>query len=128
MFNVEREAVEVSQDVVGVFNKTRNCEPKIERLSEAREDARAQVEEACARINDVFDNMSVADAVADAVADEDGELLSRIKDLQDKMREANEFSAEAQRHTDRAEDRFHSAGQALREAASIAGDIHDIIN
>ena len=41
MFNVEREAVEVSQDVVGVFNKTRNCEAKIERLSEARADARA---------------------------------------------------------------------------------------
>ena len=124
MFNVENQEREVSQDVVGVFNKTRNCEPKIERLSEAREDARAQVEETCARINDVFDNMSLADAVAD----EDGELLSRIKDLQDKMREANELSVEAQRCTDLAEDRFHSAGQALREAASIADDIRDVIN
>ena len=124
MFNVEREAVEVSQDVVGVFNKTRNCEAKIERLIEARADARVQVEDTCARINDVFDNMSVADAVAD----EDGELLARIKDLQDKMREANELSAEAQRRTDHAEVRFHSAGQALREAASIADDIRDLIN
>lgn len=124
MFNVENQEREVSQDVVGVFNKTRNCEPKIERLSEAREDARAQVEEACARINDVFDNMSVADAVAD----EDGELLSRIKDLQDKMREANELSAEAQRCTDLAEDRFHSASHSLREAASIADEIRDLIN
>ena len=88
MFNVDREATEVSQDVAGVFKKTRNCEPKIERLSEARVDALAQVEETCTRINDVFGNMSVADAVAD----EDGELLSRIKDLQDKMREANELS------------------------------------
>ena len=29
MFNVDREATEVSQDVAGVFKKTRNCEPKI---------------------------------------------------------------------------------------------------
>lgn len=124
MFNVDREATEVSQDVVGVFKKTRNCEPKIERLSEARVDALAQVEETCTRINDVFDNMSVADAVAD----EDGELLSRIKDLQDKMREANELSAEAQRHTDHAEARFHSAGHILREASDIADKIRDLIN
>lgn len=124
MFNVENQEREVSQDVVGVFKKTRNCESKIERLSEARADTRAQVEDTCTRINDAFGNMSVADAVAD----EDGELLARIKDLQDKMREANEFSAEAQRHTDRAEDRFHSAGQALREAASIADEIRDLLN
>lgn len=124
MFNVEREAVEVSQDVVGVFNKTRNCEPKIERLSEAREDARTQVEETCAHINDVFDNASVADAVAD----EDGELLSRIKDLQDKMREANELSSEAQRCIDLAEDRFHSASRILREASDVTNEIRDLIN
>lgn len=124
MFNVDREATEVSQDVVGVFKKTRNCESKIERLSEARADACAQVEETCARINDAFDNMSVADAVAD----EDGELLARIKDLQDKMREANELSAEAQRHIDHAEARFHSASHILREAASVADDMRDLIN
>lgn len=124
MFNVEREAVEVSQDVVGVFNKTRNCEAKIERLSEARADARAQVEDTCTRINDVLDNLSVADAVVD----EDDELLSRIKDLQGKMREANELSAEAQRCTDLAEARFHSASHSLREAASIADEIRDLLN
>lgn len=124
MFNVENQEREVSQDVVGVYNKTRNCKSKVERLSEARADARAQVEDTCTRINDVFGNMSVADAVAD----EDGELLSRIKDLQDKMREANELSSEAQRCIDLAEDRFHSASRILREASDITNEIRDLIN
>lgn len=124
MFNVENQEREVSQDLVGVFKSAEDADKKVECLDEARASARAQLKDVQARVDDVFSDMSPADSVVD----EDDELISLINALRSKLRDANEFSSEADRHTQLAGDRFHNTELVLREASDITNKIRDLIN
>lgn len=124
MFNVERARDELESGIAGVFAILNRCEYEVDRLGDTRVNTRNKLKDARARIDDVLDNLSVADAVVD----EDGALQERLEAVRDELNEAIKYANDAERHVGLAMDRFHNTEIFLGDALSAANDARDLLN